>query len=55
MIDQLKARLNLKAVLRNVELLPEIDDLSRELIKDWEISIRLSIWRDTNILLNFLY
>jgi hypothetical protein len=53
MIDQLKARLNLKAVLRNLELLPEIDDLSRELIKDWEISIRLSIWRDTNILLNF--
>lgn len=53
MIDQLKARLNLKAVLRTIELLPELDAVSAELIKDWKISIRFAIWSDAQVVLDF--
>lgn len=53
MIDQLKSRLNLKAVLRNLEVLPLLDPVSAELIADWNISIRFSVWRDTQVALDF--
>ncbi|NLN93153.1 MAG: hypothetical protein GX130_07600 [Candidatus Hydrogenedens sp.] len=53
MIDQLKSRLNLKAVLRNLEVLPALDPVSAELISDWNISLRFSVWRDTQVVLDF--
>lgn len=41
--DTLKARLNLNAVLRNLEELPALDPETASLIQSWEIAIRFSV------------
>ncbi len=43
MEDILKARLNLNAVLRNLEALPALDPEAAELIREWTVSIRFGI------------
>ncbi len=44
--DTLKARLNLNAVLRNLEVLPTLDEKAAEIIRDWSVSIRFRIRGD---------
>ena len=41
--DTLKARLNLNAVLRNLEELPALDPETAQMIRDWDISIRFLV------------
>lgn len=41
--ETLKARLNLNAVLRNLEELPALDPETAEMIRDWNISIRFCV------------
>lgn len=53
MTEQLKARLNLKAVMRNLEALPELDAETAALIRDWNVSVRFSIRGDVNVMLQF--
>lgn len=51
--DILKARLNLNAVLRNLELLPELDATAAEIIREWTVAIRFSIRGDLSARLAF--
>ncbi|MFA7692907.1 MAG: hypothetical protein GX117_03435 [Candidatus Hydrogenedentes bacterium] len=51
--DTLKARLNLNAVLRNLEVLPELDTETQAQIKDWDVSIRFWIKGDISPVLRF--
>ena len=51
--DKIKARLNLNAVLRNLEELPALDKQTAEIIKDWSLSIRFTIRGDMTALLKF--
>lgn len=39
----LKARLNLNAVLRNIEALPALDPTTAEIIREWTVSVRFSV------------
>ncbi len=41
--DTIKARLNLNAVLRNLENLPKLDSETADLIRSWKVAIRFSI------------
>jgi len=38
--NKIKARLNLNAVLRNLEELPALDKQTMEIIRDWNIKLR---------------
>lgn len=51
--NKIKARLNLNAVLRNLEELPALDKQTMEIIRDWEISIRFTIRGDMSAYLKF--
>ena len=51
--DTLKARLNLNAVLRNLEELPDLDPETAAMIKAWDISIRFRVLRGISARLQF--
>lgn len=51
--NKIKARLNLNAVLRNLEELPALDKETLEIIRDWNFSIRFTIRGDMSAYLKF--
>lgn len=53
MEDILKARLNLNAVLRNLEALPALDPEAAEIIREWTVSVRFGIRNDLSARLRF--
>ncbi len=51
--DTIKARLNLNAVLRNLEELPQLDKTAADIISEWSVSVRFSIRGDMSARLSF--
>lgn len=51
--EKIKARLNLNAVLRNLEVLPALDKEAADIIRDWSLSIRFTIRGDMSAYLSF--
>ena len=51
--NKIKARLNLNAVMRNLEELPSLDKEAADIIRDWSLSIRFTIRGDISAYLSF--
>lgn len=51
--EKIKSRVNLHAVLKNLELLPELDKETAELIKDWNITIEFRVKNGPRVFVSF--
>ena len=53
MLADLKARLNLYAVLQNLEELVRFDEQAAKLVRRWSVSLRLGVRRGPSVRLDF--
>jgi hypothetical protein len=52
-LAQLRARLNLYAVLQNLEELVRLDEQAAEMVRHWSVSVRFAVRRGPSVCLRF--